>query len=151
LSGEQVDNLENTVAQTQEAVTSLREGIAGVRSGAAGAIDRVVTTVDRLTQAILGARADLAELDSKLAALEALSVRLQGTIPGILLAVAVILTLLFAFVIYTQVEVIRQYLARWRLLAQPQEIPSEEAPVGPAPEGEAEGRPTSSRSGEEQA
>ena len=67
-----------------------------------------------LTNEITQGRDALSELDTRLAALEALSIRLQQVIPTVLLVIAVIISLMFAFVIFTQVEVIRLYIARWR-------------------------------------
>ena len=75
----------------------------------------------------------MSELDTRLAALEALSIRLQQVIPTVLLVIAVIISLVFAFVIFTQVEVIRLYIARWRGLSQPQEMSAADAPAAEAP------------------
>jgi chromosome segregation ATPase len=138
LDEEQVRNLEDAMAQTEAQVESLRSDIAGIRSGVAGAIDKVVAAVDQITQDILDTREELAEVDSNLAELESLSIRLQRTIPNILIAIAVILTFILAFVIYTQVEVIRLYVARWRLLGTPMLPSPAEPPVEPTPEGEVE-------------
>jgi len=137
LSDDQVEKLESGIAQTQTLVTTLRSGIADIRSGVTGAIDKVSATADLLTKEIPRARDASAQVDSSLAALEALSVRLQQVIPGILIIIAVILSLIFAFLIFTQVEVIRLYLDRWRLLGRPQEMLPAETLAQPPQEGEA--------------
>ena len=137
LSDDQVEKLESGMAQTQALVTTLRSGIADIRSGVTGAIDKVSATADLLTKEILRARDASAQVDSSLAALEALSVRLQQVIPGILVIIAVILSLIFAFLIFTQVEVIRLYIDRWRLLGRPQEMLPAETLAQPPQEGEA--------------
>jgi uncharacterized phage infection (PIP) family protein YhgE len=137
LSDDQVDKLESGMAQIQTLVTTLRSGIADIRSGVTGAIDKVSATADLLTKEILRARDASAQVDSSLAALEALSVRLQQVIPGILVIIAVILSLIFAFLIFTQVEVIRLYIDRWRLLGRPQEMLPAETLAQPPQEGEA--------------
>ena len=137
LSDDQVEKLESGIAQTQTLVTTLRSGIADIRSGVTGAIDKVSATADLLTKEILRARDASAQVDSSLAALEALSIRLQQVIPGVLIIIAVILSLIFAFLIFTQVEVIRLYIDRWRLLGRPQEMLPAETLAQPPQEGEA--------------
>ena len=137
LSDDQGEKLESGIAQTQALVTTLRLGIADIRSGVTGAIDKVSATADLLTKEILRARDASAQVDSSLAALEALSVRLQQVIPAILVTIAVILSLIFAFLIFTQVEVIRLYLDRWRLLGRQQEMLPAETLAQPPQEGEA--------------
>ena len=137
LSDDQVDKLESGIAQIQTLVTTLRSGIADIRSGVTGAIDKVSATADLLTKEILRARDASAQVDSSLAALEALSIRLQQVIPGVLIIIAVILSLIFAFLIFTQVEVIRLYIDRWRLLGQSQEVLPAETLAQPTQEGEA--------------
>jgi uncharacterized phage infection (PIP) family protein YhgE len=120
LSDDQMENIESSLAQTQAQVEALRSQIADLRAGMSGAIDKVQASVNLLTEEIRQARAGLAQLDSQLAALEALSIRLQATIRGVLTGIALTLSLIFAFLIFTQVEVIRLYVGRWRLLENPQ-------------------------------
>ena len=120
LSDDQMENIESSLAQTQAQVEALRSQIADLRAGMTGAIDKVQASVNLLTEEIRQARAGLAKLDSQLAALEALSIRLQATIRGVLTGIALTLSLIFAFLIFTQVEVIRLYVGRWRLLENPQ-------------------------------
>lgn len=134
LSEDQMDEIESSLGQTQELVTTLRSQIADFRAGVSDAIDKVETTANQLTEEIQGARQALAQVDSNLAELEALSIRLQEVIPGILVTVAVILTLLFVFVIFTQVEVILLYIARWRQLEQAREITAGKSPAPVAEE-----------------
>jgi uncharacterized protein YukE len=128
-SADQMDRIESSVTRTQALVETLRSEIGNFRSGVSGSIDKVTGAAGRLTGEITSVRNDLAQLDSSLAALEALSIHMQQVIPGILVTVAVILSLLFAFVIFTQVEVILLYIARWRLLGQPQAALPAETPA----------------------
>jgi uncharacterized phage infection (PIP) family protein YhgE len=116
LSDDQMENIESSLTQTQAQVEALRSQIADLRAGVAGPIDRIQTTANLLTEEIGQARDAITQLDIKLAALEALSIRLQDTIRGVLTGIAVILSLIFAFLIFTQVELIRLYVERWRLL-----------------------------------
>jgi hypothetical protein len=137
LSDDQMDRVESSMAKTQELAETLRSEIADFRTGVAGTIDKVDAAATLLNNEITQVRDTLSELDSRLAALEALSIRLQQVIPGVLLVIAVIISLVFAFVIFTQVEVIRLYINRWRLLSQPQEMLAAETLAQPAHEGEA--------------
>jgi len=135
LSEDQMQKIESSMAQIQALAETLRSGMADIQSGVTGAIDKVGATANLLTEEILHARDATAQVDSSMAALEAFSIRLQAVIPGILVTIAVILSLVFAFLVFTQVEVIRLYIARWRHLGQPQEILPAETPAQPAQEG----------------
>ena len=90
--------------------------------------------VNQVNDEITKTRDGLSQLDAKLAALEAFSIRLQKVIPGALMALALILTLIFAYVIFTQVEVIRLYMVRWQLLDQPKEVVPDKALAQPTQE-----------------
>jgi uncharacterized protein involved in exopolysaccharide biosynthesis len=111
-----MDKIETSLTETQTQVEALRAQIADLRAGVARPIDRIQATSNLLTEEIGQARDAIAQLDSKLAALEAFSIRLQEIIRRVLTGIAVILSLIFAFLIFTQVEVIRLYVGRWRLL-----------------------------------
>jgi hypothetical protein len=126
LSNDQMQQIEKSVDQTQAQAETLRSAIADFRSGVTDKIDKVESTANGLNEEIQHARDDVAQIDSNMAELEARSVRMQRNIIGIITAISVILSLIFAFVIWTQVEMIRQYVARWHLLGQ------EEKPALPA-------------------
>jgi hypothetical protein len=134
LSDDQMQKIDNSMAQIQKLAETLRSGIADIQSGVTGAIDKVGATANLLTEEILHARDATAKIDSSMAALEAFSIRLQQVIPGILVTIAVILTLIFAFLVFTQVEMIRLYIDRWRHLGQPQELLPAATPANPAQE-----------------
>lgn len=144
---DQVAKVQANVTQVQELSETIRGDIAAFRSGVSGAIGRVETAADRLIAEIQRIRAELAGLDARMAELEAFAVRLQQTIPGALLTIALILTLLLAYVIYTQVEVIRLFVARWQALPQLAPVPPAEPappsgpPAPPQPAGEGPGQP----------
>jgi hypothetical protein len=53
-------------------------------------------------------------------------------IPGLFMIMAVLLTLMLAFLIFTQVEVIRLYLNRWRRLGALQSVPVVDLPAQPS-------------------
>lgn len=137
LSDEQMAKIDASVSKTQSLAEALRSEIADFRTGVAGTIEKVDAAAALLNNEITQVRDTLSELDSRLAALEALSIRLQQVIPGVLLVIAVIISLVFAFVIFTQIEMIRLYIDHWRLLGQPQEMLAAETLAQPAHEGEA--------------
>jgi len=112
----QVQKLQSSMSKLESMVETLRSSIADFRSGVTDKIDKITNAIGSLNSEIQGIRDALAQLNSKLAALEALAIRLQQIIPGLLTTLAVILTLFLAFLIYTQVEVIRLFVARWRAL-----------------------------------
>jgi len=126
LSQDKLSTIENTLLDIQEVVRTLRSEILKFRSGVTDSIDLLTETTKELESDLKNLRTELARLDTNLATLEDLSVRLQDMIPGAILAISMILTLILAFLIFAQVEVIRLYLNRWQLLAQPQEVSAEE-------------------------
>jgi hypothetical protein len=135
-SEEQMAKIESSLTKIQTLADTLRTEVANFRTGVSGKIDKVAAAADLLSKEIQGFRDSLAQFDSFLTALGAILVRLQQVIPEILFAVAAIVTLLYAFVIFTQVEVIRLYVARWRLLGKPQNELSTKSPAQTAQEGE---------------
>ena len=111
-----VDEIQGSVAETQANIEALRQGVQDVRAGAAGQIGRVTEVADRVTGAMDALKSDLAALDSDLAAAQDFSIRMQSRIPALFAILAVVATLFFVYVGYTQVEVIRLFLGRWRML-----------------------------------
>ena len=130
-SADQMEKLDSSIAQIQTLVETLRSQLADFRSGVAVKIDKVAGAVNQVNDEITKVRDELSQLDAKLAALEAFSIRMQQIIPGALAALAVILTLIFAYVIFTQVEVIRLYVAHWQFLSQPKDALPDEAVAQP--------------------
>jgi hypothetical protein len=137
LSDEQMAKIDASVSKTQSLAEALRSEIADFRTGVASTIEKVDAAATLLNNEITQVRDTLSELDSRLAALEVLMIRLQQVIPSVLLVIAVIISLVFAFIIFTQVELIRLYINRWRLLGQPQGSLPAETLAQPALEGEA--------------
>jgi hypothetical protein len=127
LSSDQLDKIDGGVSQVQALGETLRSQVRDVRSGAAGAVDKVQATVALLSAATGEVRDRLAELDTRLTAMQVRAVQLQQAVPTAFVTIAVLLSLLLAFVIFTQVEVIRLYIRRWRMLGQAVEA----APAAP--------------------
>jgi hypothetical protein len=133
LDKDQREQLDQALDQTQSQTGTLRSEIADFRSGVTEKVDKVEAAANKLNERIQNARDRVAKLDAKMAALKAFSIRAQHDIPIIFNTIFVILSLLFAFVIWTQVEMIRNYTARWRLLGQGEETatPPVETPALP--------------------
>jgi hypothetical protein len=121
LDKDQREQIDQALDQTQSQTGTLRSEIADFRSGVTDKVDKVEAAANKLNERIQNARDRVAKLDSKMAALKAFSIRMQHDIPIIFNTTFVILSLLFAFVVWTQVEMIRNYAARWRLLGQGEE------------------------------
>ena len=126
---DQMDKVETSITGLQEKVKIFRSEIADFRTGVASKIDKVTATAILLNNDVSQTRNNLAQLDARLAALEALSIHLQKIIPAIFLTMAVILTLILGFLIFTQVEVIRLYVNRWQQLGDLQNIPVVDVPA----------------------
>lgn len=119
-SEEQVENIEAAVSQTQADVAALRQSVQDFRSGAAGQVSRVTQAADQVTDGMDQLSGRLNELDTRMVALQEFATQMQTTIRTLLAVVAFIITLFLAWVIYTQVEVIRLYVQRWKLLGEPE-------------------------------
>ena len=128
-SPDQMDSIETSVTRVQTLVKTLRSEITAFRSGTAGKIDKVTAAASLLNSEIGKIRDELAQLETRLAALEASSIRLQQVIPRLFITVAVIFTLVLGFLIFTQVEVIRLYVKRWRKLGELQGVPIVDLPA----------------------
>jgi len=128
LNKDQMNKIESSVTETQSQAETLRSEVAAFRSGASEKVDKVDAAASKLNEKIQAARDEVAKVNSKLTKLEEFSVRMQKKIPGIFITISMILSLIFAFVIWTQVEMIKQYLAHWRLLSQDEKptLPAEE-------------------------
>ncbi len=113
---DQLNKIANSVEQTQAMVGTLRTSIVDFRSGVTDKVDLVTNAASTLNSEIQSIRDQLSQLNSKMIALSEFATRVQQSISGILIIIAVILTLLMAFVIFTQVEVIRLNIGRWQAL-----------------------------------
>lgn len=106
--------METSAVETRAAVEQVRQDIQGFRSGAADRIVRVEAGANQVAQNLDGQRQRIATLDANMVALQELAVELQGRVQTSLTVAAVLVSLLLAFILYTQVEVIRLYVQRWR-------------------------------------
>jgi hypothetical protein len=111
---EQVESIQSTLDSVRSDVDEARGAIEEVRSGAAARVDRVTNAVVMLSGRLQEGRDKLAALDSQLATVQERADSLQQTIPNLLVVLAILLTLFLIYVGYTQVEVIRLYVSKWK-------------------------------------
>lgn len=125
-----IARLEKTIADTRSMVTQIVEGIRAFREGVSQEIDNVTGILDQISAGLGSARENLAQLNNALLALQELAARARSIAPVVFNIVSLVLTLFLAWVIYTQVEVIRQYTRRWKSLnlAVAEALPAETPP-----------------------
>jgi len=116
LEQDEIETIEADINQVRDSITELRQGIEDFRSEAASTIDRITQPLDRVSSQLEQSRNRLEEVDQQLAELQERAQRLQDLTRTIFVLLAVFSTLFLAYVGYTQVEVIRLYLGRWKAL-----------------------------------
>jgi methyl-accepting chemotaxis protein len=129
LSEEKVIEMVQGVSDIQAAVAELKQNVQDFRSGVSEGVGRITQAADRVTEGLDNLHAKLTELDQALAALQDLALRLEEAVPLTFGLVAVFLTIFMAYVAYTQVEIIRLLVGRWKAL-KPAAVTS--TPVVPA-------------------
>jgi archaellum component FlaC len=130
LSQDQIDQFSQSVTTIQTAVDNVTNAITAFRSGASTQIDKLTAAVDQLNSGLSYARNILANVDNSLTEAQDTLNHLQQSFFTVLLLSSGVGTLLLLFVIYTQVEVIRLYVQRWKASSvigegtqQPAELP----------------------------
>jgi archaellum component FlaC len=130
LSQDQIDQFSQSVTTIQTAVDNVTNAITAFRSGASTQIDKLTAAVDQLNSGLSYARNILANVDTSLTEAQDTLNHLQQSFFTVLLLSSGVGTLLLLFVIYTQVEVIRLYVQRWKASSvigegtqQPAELP----------------------------
>jgi archaellum component FlaC len=130
LSQDQIDQFSQSVTTIQTAVDNVTNAITAFRSGASTQIDKLTAAVDQLNSGLSYARNILANVDTSLTEAQDTLNHLQQSFFTVLLLSSGVGTLLLLFVIYTQVEVIRLYVQRWKAASvigegtqQPAELP----------------------------
>jgi hypothetical protein len=116
---EAVAKLEQTISGIQSAAQELAQGVKDFRNGVTAAIGRVTEAAERIDARLGEARQNLTKLDASLAALQQIAADLQERLPSLFMLTALFTTLFLAYVIYTQVELIRTLAGRWRALNAP--------------------------------
>jgi hypothetical protein len=113
---DRTEQVMSTLDQVRTDVAELKSSIAGIRERQGAAVARVAEIGTRLETRLANLDAALSGLEDNLVAIQAGAVQLRRTLPTLMTIGAVIMTLLLAWVIYTQVVVIRLELARRRAL-----------------------------------
>jgi hypothetical protein len=113
-SQEQVDKIQSSAGEIQSSVENVRTEIVAFRSGISGRIENVQTGADLITSRVGQSRDRLADLDARLAIIQESLVQWQNTVQNVLVLLSFLVTLLLVWVIYSQVEVLRLYVQRWK-------------------------------------
>ncbi len=137
LSQEQIDKFTNSVNTVQTALGELTNAITAFRAGASEQIGKVKLAADQFTARLGESRSNLTELDTLLANIQSILSQLQQVVVVALFLLALFGTLFLAWVSYTQVEVIRLYVLRWKATrpvvlagtAAPQELDAQQPPA----------------------
>jgi len=111
---ENVDQVGESIEAVQSAVNQLESEITTFRSGSSDRIDRVRQGADLLTSRIDQSREQLADLDARLVVVQEELEELKQTLLRILILAAILITLLLAWVLYSQIELLRMYIPRWK-------------------------------------
>jgi uncharacterized phage infection (PIP) family protein YhgE len=137
-SQENMAEMQQSVADTQAAIDDLRQSIQVFRTGVSEEIGKVTQAADRVTETMDSLKSELSDLDSDLAEVQEFADRIQSSIPVFFALGAGLITLLLAYVAYTQVEVIRLLISRWRMLGAPAPALPEESEAEAMPPSDAE-------------
>ena len=113
-SQDQIDKFGQSINTIQSAVDEATNAITAFRAGASEKISIVTQAVDQLTARLGESRANLAELDTRLANVQEKLAQLKQIAVVVLFLMSLLGSLFLVWVIYTQVEIIRLYALRWR-------------------------------------
>jgi methyl-accepting chemotaxis protein len=113
-SQDQIDKFGESITTIQSAVDEATNAITAFRAGASEKISIVTQAADQLTGRLSESRTRLAELDTRLANVQDRLAQLKQIAVVVLFLMSFLSSLFLAWVIYTQVEVIRLYAIRWR-------------------------------------
>ncbi len=113
-SQDQIDKLGESITAIQSAVDEVTNAITAFRAGASEKISIVTQAVDQITGRLSDARSRLADLDTRLANVQDRLAQLKQVAVAALFLIAVLGSLFLAWVVYTQIEVIRLFTLRWR-------------------------------------
>jgi len=115
----------NFASDVISAVQDLNARIVEIRSNAAGAISRVTDAITRVKDRLNQIEAELNALDAQLVAVQARVAQLRQAIPIAITVAMIVITLLAAWVAYTQIVVMR---SAWRKLRTPDDSPAAALP-----------------------
>lgn len=106
--------LDESIADVQGTIQNVTKEIQDFRDGLSENIGKVTALLDDITARLVEVRQNIAQIISNLEALQNLVARWRSMIPLLFTSISIIATLLYAWLIYTQVEVIRLFVQRWK-------------------------------------
>ena len=124
---ESISNLEQNIADVRGTIQQVVTGIQEFRDGVSDEIGRVNGLLDDVTARLGETRQNLAQINSNLEAMQDLAARLRSKVTLLFTLISIISTLFLVWLIYTQVEIIRLYVQRWKGLsgAAVKDLPAE--------------------------
>jgi len=142
---EKVEAVQQSVTDIRLAIEELKGKVTEVRAGAADKISVVTEIANRIADRSSQVSSNLAALDSELEGFQQRLAAVRSAVPTVFAILALLLTLGLLYVGYTQVEVIRLFVGRWRALpvavAEAPALPEAAEPVAEAPAPVAEENP----------
>ncbi len=109
-----LENLATWVDNLDQTIQEIRTQVAAVRAGASDAIGKVTAAVERANERLSNIDTELGNIDGQLATVQDTSRGLQRLIPIVYVVSSIVITLFLAWVIYSQVVVIRAARAKLR-------------------------------------
>jgi hypothetical protein len=135
---EKVTAVQQSVNDIRLGIEEMRGRVAEVRAGAADKIGVVTEIANRVTDRATQVSAGLSALDTELEGFQQRLAGVRSSVPTVFALIALLLTLALIYVGYTQVEVVRLFVGRWRALpAAAAETPALPEAAGPAEEASA--------------
>lgn len=113
---EKVRAVEQSVNEIRISIEELKGKVAEFRAGAADKIGVVTEVATRVADRSAEVLNNLAALDAELEGFQQTLAEVRSAVPTVFAIAALLITLLLVYVAYTQVEVIRLFVARWRSL-----------------------------------
>jgi archaellum component FlaC len=124
---EKVRAVEQTVNEIRLAIEELKGNVAQIRAGAAEKIGVVTEIATRISDRLAEVQDNLAVLDAELEGFQQTLAEVRSAVPTVFALAALLITLLLVYIAYTQVEVIRLFVLRWRLLEVTLAVQTEDA------------------------
>jgi uncharacterized phage infection (PIP) family protein YhgE len=113
---EKVRDVQQSITEIRIAIEELRGRVAEIRAGAVDKIGLVTEVATRISDRITEAQGNLAALDAELEGFQQKLAGVRSAVPTVFAIAALLLTLALVFVAYTQVEMIRLFVGRWKSL-----------------------------------
>jgi hypothetical protein len=150
---EKITSVQKAVDDIRLMIEELKGKVAEVRAGAVDKIGVVTEIALRIADRSGQVADNLAVLDEELEGFQQTLAAVRGSIPSIFIVVAFLITLVLVYVAYTQVEVVRLFVGRWKLMAaetaEAPALPEAASVVDETPVPETEEEPPAEAAGED--